>query len=126
MILSHTLAFIDTETTGTDSSVHEIIELGLVLAKWNGAELAVVDQLNVKILPRHIETAEPVALRVNGYSPDDWLFGITLNQAMQIFAEKTAGAVFVAHNVIFDFAFIEKAFKDCAMENLMHFIIKAI
>lgn len=121
MILGQPLAFVDVETTGTDCSKHEIIELGLVLARLREGELTIVDQLDVKILPKSIETADPVALRVNGYNAEDWLFAVSLDSAMKIFAEKTAGAVFVAHNVIFDVMFIEKAFKDCNMENMMHF-----
>ncbi len=88
MTFSQPLAFIDVETTGFDSDTAEIIELGLVLAKMRDGELVVTDQLDLKIRPEHIETAEPGALRVNGYNEADWLFAVSLPDAMKIFAEK--------------------------------------
>lgn len=121
MILQQTLAFVDIETTGIDRDTYEIIELGVVLAKFKDGVLTVVDKLDIKVSPKHIENADPVALRVNGYDESDWLFSISLEEAMKIFTEKTEGAVFVAHNLLFDYGFIEKAFKDTGIENKMHF-----
>jgi DNA polymerase-3 subunit epsilon len=121
MILSQTLAFIDVETTGLNSDVAEIIELGVVLAKLKDGELVVIDQLDVKIRPEHIETAEPAALRVNNYNEADWMFAVALEDAMKTFADKTDGAVFVAHNVVFDYGFIDRAFKNTGVENRMHY-----
>lgn len=122
MILQQPLAFIDVETTGLDNDIAEIIELGVVIAKFNKEnELVVVDQLDVKIHPQHIETAEPQALRINGYNEADWLFAVTLEDAMKTFADKTAGAVFVAHNLTFDYGFIERALKKTGIENRMHY-----
>ncbi|MDB5254857.1 MAG: Exonuclease RNase and polymerase [Candidatus Nomurabacteria bacterium] len=121
MLLQQPLAFIDVETTGLDNDKAEIIELGLVLAKLKDNELIVIDQLDLKILPQHIETAEPAALRVNGYNEADWMFAVSLEDAMKSFADKTDGAVFVAHNVTFDYGFIERAFKSTGVENKMHY-----
>lgn len=121
MILEQTLAFVDVETTGTDRDLHEIVELGVVLAKLKNNTLVVVDQIDVKIKPEHIETADRAALRVNGYNEADWLFASSLQDAMRTFSEKTAGAVFVAHNTTFDYGFIEKALKKCNAENRLHF-----
>jgi DNA polymerase-3 subunit epsilon len=121
MILTQPLAFIDVETTGLDNDNAEIIELGLVLAKLKDGELVVTDQLDLKIHPTHIETAEPAALRINGYNEADWMFAVTLEDAMKLFAEKTDGAIFVAHNITFDYGFIERAFKHTGIENKMHY-----
>jgi DNA polymerase-3 subunit epsilon len=121
MIFNQPLAFIDVETTGTDADTHEVIELGLVLTKLKDGALEVVDQLDLKIQPQNIATADPVALRINGYNEADWLFATTLADAMKSFAEKTDGAVFVAHNVTFDNAFIDAAFKKTEIENKMYF-----
>lgn len=121
MILQQALAFIDVETTAIDNETGEIIELGLVLTKLKDDTLTVVDQMDVKIHPKHIETAEPAALRVNGYNEADWLFAVSLEDAMRTFAEKTEGAVFVAHNLTFDYGFIDKAFKKTGVENKMHY-----
>lgn len=121
MILEQPIAFVDVETTGTDRDKHEIIELGVVLAKQKDNVLAITDQINVKIKPEHIESAEPAALRINGYNDADWLFASTLTDAMKTFSDKTAGAVFVAHNATFDYGFIEAALKKCNLENRLHF-----
>jgi len=121
MILEQTLAFVDIETTGFDRDVHEIIELGVVLAKLKDDTLVVTDKIDVKIKPTNLESAEPAALRVNGYNDADWLFATNLEDAMRIFSEKTAGAVFVAHNVTFDWGFIETALKKTNTENRLHF-----
>jgi DNA polymerase III epsilon subunit family exonuclease len=121
MILQQPLAFIDVETTGIDLETHEIIELGVVIAKRKDGALTVTDQLEVKIAPLHIERADPTALRINGYNDADWLFAVSVQDAMRSFVEKTAGAVFVAHNALFDYGFIQAALKHTGLESQMHF-----
>lgn len=121
MILQQSLAFIDVETTGTDPKVHEIIEIAAIIARLKDGVLTITDQLDLKVQPKHIETAEPAALRVNGYDEADWLFAVSLEEAMQSFAKKTEGAVFVAHNVIFDHSFVQAAFESTGIENAMHY-----
>ncbi len=121
MLLNQPLAFVDIETTGIDKDKHEIIELACVIARMKDGALEVVDTLDVKIQPKHIETAEPQALRINGYNDADWLFAISLESALQQFIKKTEGAIFLAHNITFDYPFIEKALKDVGLEHKMHF-----
>jgi DNA polymerase III epsilon subunit-like protein len=120
-MLNHALSFIDIETTGIDRESGEIIELAAIITKMKDGQLVVTDQVDIKVKPKHIETADPQALRINGYNEADWLFAVELEEAMKIFAEKTKGSIFVAHNVTFDYGFIEKAFIDCNLENQMHF-----
>ncbi len=123
MILTQPLAFVDIETTGFDPNKQEIIELGVVIAKLNGDKLEVIDQLDMKIAPKHIENAEASALRVNGYNEADWLFAIDIETAMKTFVKKTEGAIFVAHNVTFDYGFIDTNLKKLGIENKFHFYI---
>ena len=120
-MLNQTLAFIDIETTGLDRDDHEIIELAAVITRMKDGELVVIDQVDLKIQPKHIENADPQALRINGYNPADWLFAVSLEDAMKEFGKKTDNAVFVAHNITFDFGFVETAFKKTGIENKMHF-----
>jgi DNA polymerase-3 subunit epsilon len=84
-------------------------------------EFIVIDELNLKIQPKNIDKAEPQALRINGYNEADWLFAVSLEDAMKELAKKTDGAIFVAHNVTFDYGFIESAFKKTNTENKMHY-----
>ncbi len=121
MILEQTLAFVDIETTGIDRERGEIIELGVVLAKMKDGALTVVDTLDIKLKPTHIETADPAALRINGYNDADWLFAATLEEGMKAFVQKTKGAIFLAHNITFDFPFIEKALVDTNLAHDLHF-----
>lgn len=122
----HNLAFIDTETTGLDFDKHEIIELGCVIVAQTWEEgkppsFEIVEELDLKIKPERIEDADPVALRVNGYDPADWVFAYSLKEAMTIVSEKTKDCIMVAHNMPFDFAFIQKAFMKTGIENKMHY-----
>lgn len=120
-MLQQPLAFIDIETTGLDRDNHEIIELGAVVTKMKEGVLTIVDQIDFKIKPEHVETAEPQALRINGYNEADWIFAISLADAMKELAKRTDGAVFVAHNITFDYGFVETAFKKTGIENKMHY-----
>jgi DNA polymerase-3 subunit epsilon len=120
----HNLAFVDIETTGFDPEKQEIIELGVVIAKPTSDDATayeIVDELDIKIKPEHIETADPQALRVNGYDPSAWIFAHTLEEAMKTFSEKTANCIFVAHNLAFDYSFIEKAFQKTGVENKLFY-----
>ena len=92
MILEQKLAFVDIETTGFDRDTQEIVELGVVIAELKAGVLTVVDQL-----------------------------AASLEDAMKSFVDKTKNAVFLAHNITFDYPFIEKALKDCELENELHF-----
>lgn len=106
------LAFVDLETTGLDPSKHEIIEIGCLIAKprENGRGWDVASELELKVKPQHLETAEPEALRVNGYNDGDWLFAPDLASAMKTLAEEIDDAIVVAQNVTFDWSFLERAF----------------
>jgi len=118
------LAFIDVETTGFDAQKHEIVELGCVIVKQlddKGSSFEVIKELEIKIKPERLEDADPGALRVNGYNDADWLFAHTLQEAMTRFAEVTKDTVFVAHNIAFDYSFIQEAFKKTGIENKMFF-----
>jgi len=123
---SHNLAFIDTETTGTDPNRHEIIELAVIIARQvqregKGPKLEIIEEYEWKIKPTHIETAEEQALRVNGYNEVDWMFASELKPVMEEFAKKTQSATFVSHNITFDYNFVQKAFEITGVENNMHY-----
>ena len=122
----HNLAFIDIETTGLNPDKHEIIEFGCVIVKQNKKEggiisLDVIEEFEFKIKPKRIEDAEPAALRINKYDEAAWALAYDLEEVMPIIAQKTAGAIMVAHNVAFDFAFLDKAFRTTGVENKMHY-----
>jgi len=116
------LAFLDVETTGFDPEKHEIIELACVIVKQNdGVPGEVVEEFEFKIKPEKLENAEAEALAINGYNEMEWMFAVSLEQAMKVFAEKTKDCIFVAHNAAFDYSFIAKAFGITNIKNEMFY-----
>lgn len=118
------LAFIDTETTGLSLDKHEIIEIGCVLVSQddNGKPgFKKLEEFEFKIKPEHIETADPIALKINGYNETDWADAVSLNSALEILSQKTEDAIMVGHNVSFDYSFLEKSFEKTGIKNKMHY-----
>ncbi len=69
------IAMTDLETSGAVFGEHEILEIGLVLFDQHTFEI--IDTLNIKIKPEHIENAVPAALERNGYKPENWIDAIS-------------------------------------------------
>lgn len=118
-ILQRPLAITDVETTGLDPQKHEIVEIGLIVVNQN--TLQILDEFEAKVKPVHIELANPQALEVNGYSEADWRDAKDLKSAMDVYAQKTKDAIFLAHNVTFDWSFIFEAFKKSGVINSMDY-----
>jgi DNA polymerase-3 subunit epsilon len=123
---NHRLAFIDTETTGFDPDNHELIEIGMILVDQNWdtplPEFTVVEKFEIKIKPTHIETADPVSLKINKYDPAEWENASTLKDAMEILSKKAKDSIMVAHALCFDAGFLDRAFKATAVKNEMHYL----
>lgn len=109
------LLWIDTETTGLDPERHELLELAAVRRTADRREIG---RFSVRIRPTHLETAEPRALEVNGYTPEGWADAVPLAQALeQLVALAGLGdhrPTLAGHNVGFDRGFIVEAFRQCA------------
>jgi len=117
------LVFIDVETTGFNPTKHEIVELGAVVAEPQGSyrDLRVIHELDIKVKPERIEDADPGALRVNGYNEKEWMFAHSLEEAMKELSQKAKGCAMVAHNISFDYGFINRAYEVTGVENSMHY-----
>lgn len=117
------LVFLDVETTGFDPVKQEIIELGAIVAEPQGsyADLKIIHEIEIKVQPQRIEDADPGALRINGYEPEQWMFAHSLEEAMQELSQKAKDASVVAHNVAFDWAFIGRAYDVTGVENTLHY-----
>jgi len=119
------LAFLDLETTGMDPKHHEIIEIGVVIARQvkregRGPSLELIDELDIKVKPTHIETAQPVALKINKYRQEDWLFAVPLETALLELNKKAKGAVLIAQNITFDWGFLEAAYQKTRLPFGLH------
>ena len=104
------IAFIDLETSGLDPARHEILEIGVI--RVQGVGFAEIDRTDVRVHPRHIETADPAALAINGYSAKAWEDAASLAEALEWIAPLLDGVVLAGHNVAFDKAFLDAAWRD--------------
>lgn len=103
------LAFFDLETTGLSPDVHEIIEIGMV--RINQQTLEETGRFEARIMPKNLAAADPVALRINGFKPENWTDAISLEEALKGFADATEGCVLIAHNITFDWSFLRPAYE---------------
>jgi DNA polymerase-3 subunit epsilon len=94
------LIFLDTETTGLNPQEHEILEICLMTAE---GEIL----FHSKIKPTHIETANPKALEVNGYSEEAWANAPIFAEVAVQLAKHLEWAIMAGHNISFDAAFIK-------------------
>jgi DNA polymerase III alpha subunit (gram-positive type) len=113
------LAFTDLETTGSIFTKHEILEIGLVIADQKTLEI--IDELNVKVKPIHPEINVPAAMDRNGYTTEGWQDAIPLIDAIRLYSEKSAGAIFFAFNATFDWGFINEAFERTGIPDKMDY-----
>jgi len=119
------LAFIDTETSGRNFDLHELLSLGTVLVqeKMEGKNISYIElgSFEWKVQPEHIHTAEPESLRINHYDPSLWQDAKLLREVLVEFLEKVHGATLVGQNIPFDLGFIEHALHQENLEPTYHY-----
>lgn len=126
-IRGRNFAFIDLEMTGLDLETHEITEIGLVLARYEHQSSGEVimqklGEYEWKVKPEHLDTADPVALKIAHFDPETWdEEAVPKERALRELTELCKDATMVGHNVAFDFSFLEKAFRVNGIENKMHY-----
>lgn len=114
---------LDIETTGLDSTFNEIIEIGGVLFSYDKKkkEYKIEKTFEFKIKPEHIENANKIALKVNGYKPHLWVDALNAHAVLKKVAKLVKGRVMVAHNAPFDFNFLNESFKKYKIKNTLHY-----
>jgi len=114
------LAFIDFEMSGLNPEVHEITEMGLVLARQ--PDFAILDEWEAKVMPKNIETANPESLEIGGFDKEVWeKEAISIEEALTILMEKAKGAIMVGQNVSADVLFLQKELYRTGIENRMDY-----
>lgn len=108
--------FVDTETTGLEEGPDkgELLEIAIVREEITAPFTQrgkITDTWVRKILPTHIETASPEALRVNGYLPELWEGAVSLESVASELSAKLRNATWVGHNPTFDRDFILNSLK---------------
>ena len=109
-------AFIDTETTGLDPKVHEIIEIAYIVESPEGELLA---SFETKFKPQNLDVADPKALEINGYDhhPEEWESAPVLDrQHAEVMYDALKDCIMVGHNPGFDVAFLREGMKRAGMD----------
>lgn len=106
--MARPLVILDTETTGLEPTIHEIIEVACLQVT---PEFDVVTTYESKIRPENLESADPRALEINGFTPEEWEGAPSLVTVMTTLAELTGGCILVGHNIKFDIAFLEESMR---------------
>lgn len=104
------ILFLDLETTGLNPGQQEISEIGAVLVSQ--PDWQVLKTYEAKVLPTHIETAQPEALQISHFDAAVWAKeGRPLRQALTELSELGQGAILAGFNVTFDWAFLQTGFN---------------
>ena len=101
------LHFLDIETTGLDCNKHEIIDITIISIYPDGVSKV----FNSLIHPAHIETADPKALEINGYTPLGWSGAMDMDTAAKQIATILVSGYVVGYNPSFDWGFIEAMYN---------------
>lgn len=103
------LIFLDLETTGLEVQKQEIIEIGAVKTD-SKKPFKILEELSLKVLPIHLQTADKSALELVNFSSKDWQEAISLKEALGKLDQFAQNGVLVGFNVSFDWAFLDKAY----------------
>lgn len=110
------ITIVDLETSGLDSSVHEILQLAAARLSfipghdWKSS-LRVESRISYLTIPE-IPYVDPVVAQINGYNVDKWAReGVRLPKALAELFPLLNGAYWAGSKPSFDFDFIASATK---------------
>ena len=109
----------DIETTGLDPTFHEIIDIGAVIV--DPETLKNGDSITIRVAPEHVARLSESARIVNGYNAEAWQHAISLKEALEEYSRFAAGCMFCAHNVTFDWGFIDEGFRKTKVLNKLDY-----
>ena len=97
------LVFVDIETTHLNPAIGEIIEISMIRCQDN-----IEIRYTTKIKPQRIHHADPGALKVNGYNPEEWQDAPEAKYVAQKISSFMMNAHPVGHNVSFDVEYLRE------------------
>ncbi len=104
---------VDIETNGSKIDKHQIIELAAVKVK-NGK---IIDRFDSLV---YTQTINPHITEITGISAEDTKDAPSLKEVLQAFRPFLGNAVFVAHDVKFDYMFISQSMEKIGFEPLLN------
>jgi DNA polymerase-3 subunit epsilon len=100
-----TFAVVDVETSGLKTSSHRLLQIGVVTASADGT---VIDRWSTFVRPRWWRVARLGPTEIHGISRRDLRPAPSLPEVYGELAPRLDGAVVTAHNVAFDWAFLQR------------------
>jgi DNA polymerase-3 subunit epsilon len=79
-----------------------------------------------KVRPEHIETADPKALEVNGFRPEDWEDAISQRSAAAHLSAMLRGSILVGHGVRLDLNFLDALSQQQGVEISTRYAIDTV
>jgi DNA polymerase III epsilon subunit-like protein len=116
-LIQQDLVFIDCEMTGGDPDRNDIIEIGAARSRL--PDLALLDQLSVKVAPRTTRGHNQSSLRIAGYSPKEWKSAIPIDEALQRLRDFSRGCATVGWAAYNDLLFVRAAAERAAIDDLV-------
>ena len=104
---------VDIETNGSKIEKHQIIEIAAVKVK-NGK---IIDKFDTLVYTKEIN---PIITELTGIAAEDTLNAPDLKTVMMEFKLFLDDAVFVAHDVKFDYTFISKSLEKVGLESILN------
>lgn len=108
----------DFETTGLDPQVHEVVDIGAIKVNHDLDELGRYD---VKIIPQHLNLAQPAALAINGYNEADWRSAVHPFEAFSNYVMFAAGGILCAWNITFEYTFFDENIRNLRIPNALDY-----
>ncbi len=104
------LTVLDTETTGLDADIHEIIQIATISYVVSGeGDRYVTKKFEKKINSQQLHTASEKALEINGFSLEGWKGSPESLEVMLEVKDIIEGSdILVGQNLIFDLNFIHE------------------
>ena len=96
---------IDVETSGLKTHSHRLLQIGLVMTSADGT---IIDRWSTFVRPRWWRIARVGPTEIHGISRRDLRPAPTLPEVFDELAPRLDGAVVTAHNVAFDWAFLQR------------------
>ena len=98
-------AVVDVETSGLKTGSHRLLQIGLVMTSADGT---IIDRWSTFVRPRWWRIARVGPTEIHGISRREPAPAPTLAEVYDELAPRLDGAVVTAHNVAFDWAFLQR------------------